>query len=313
MKTRTILALTLVLSFVLGGIALAASVEPVVYGMCRGSDLGKHPDPADCWLSTGDAMYECTQIGDYDFAKRTGPVDGTWPLVETGTFLQWVTVEMIDDTSFDWSATPNAVGAVIVKSVGTGMQAGGFNVYTYDPAVDGDSDLSGVTAEKTNGHSTVEHTFDINHITFCWDVAGVCMQDETAWAAGLEFDPDSGWAMYVPYYGEELTVDLIAGQDFEDPAGTVIFSAPENGEVIITITLEPDWIFYYDLADDELDDNIKVQDYAEEPTADTSTAPGLFEWKAAADIDDVSFTITVPENNFYAVHVDLATGEPCEE
>jgi hypothetical protein len=305
-----ILALALVLSFVLGGIVMAASVDPVFYPMCRGGDLGAHPDPADCFISTGDAYYECNQIGEYDFAKRTGPTTGEWPLVETGTFLQWVTVTMVDETSFNWSATPNAVGAVIVKSVGTGMQAGGYNVYSYDPAVDSDSNLSGVTVDKTNGHTTIEHTFDINHITFCWDLAGVCMEDETAWAEGFAFDPNSGWAMYVPYFGEEMTVDLIAGQN--EVAGDVTFSVPEDGWVDITITLTGDWIFYYDVEDDEQDDNIKIQDYTAEPNENTKVAPGLFDWKAAADIDDVSFTITVEENNFYAVHVDLATGEPCE-
>lgn len=310
MKKKTILAAPLLLSFVLSGIVVAATVDPVFYEMCRGVDLGAHPDPAECLLSTGDAYYECNQIGDHDFAKRTGPTSNTWPLVETGTFVQWVTVDMLDGTSFDWSATPNAVGAVIVKSVGTGMKAGGYNVYSYDPAVLEDSDLSGVTVEKTTGQTTVEHTFDINHITFCWDVEGVCMQDETAWAEGLEFDPDSGWAMYVPYDGEELTVDLIAGQHYD--AGDVTFSAPEEGWVTITINLEGDWIFYYDVEDDEQDDNIKIQDYTAEPNENTKTAPGLFDWKASADIADVSYTITVPENNFYAVHVDLATGEPCE-
>ena len=125
MEKRTIVSLPLVLSSVLSGIAMAASVEPVFYEMCRGMDLGAHPDPAECLLSTGDAYYECNQIGEYDFAKRTGPTSNTWPLVEAGTFVQWVTVEMLDETSFDWSATPNAVGAVIVKSVGTGMKAGG--------------------------------------------------------------------------------------------------------------------------------------------------------------------------------------------
>ena len=310
MRARTILALTLVLSFVLGGIAMAAAVEPVVYEMCRGSELGQHPDPADCFLSTGDAYYECNQIGDYDFAKRTGAVNGTWPLVEKGDFLEWVTITGCDGYTFDWEATPNPVGAVIVKSVGKGMQAGGYNVYIYDPAVFSDSELSGVTAEKTNGHSTVEYQFAINHITFCWGVEGVCMQDETAWAAGIEFDPDSGWAMYVPYYGEELTVDLIAGQHHD--AGDVTFSAPDDGWVEITITLDEAWLFYYDVEDDELDNNIKVQDYDTAPDATTSTAPGLFDWKAAADIGDSSYTISVPLNNFYAVHVDLATGEPCE-
>ena len=314
MKTRAILALALVLSFVLGGIAMAAMVEPDVYEMCRGMELGAHPDPADCLLSTGDAYYECNQIGEYDFAKRTGPTTGEWPLVEKGDFLQRVTVTMIDETSFNWSAKPNAVGAVIVKSVGRGMQAGGFNVYVYDDPgpVDSDTVLSGVTAETTQGQVTGEHTFDINHITFCWDVAGVCMQDETAWAAGLEFDPDSGWAMYVPYDAgaAPFTVDLMAGQHTD--AGDVTFSEPVNGEVIITITLDEAWIFYYDIEDDEQDDNIKIQDYMAEPNENTKVAPGLFDWKAAAAIDETSYTITVDQNNFYAVHVDLATGEPCE-
>jgi hypothetical protein len=190
------------------------------------------------------------------------------------------------------------------------MRAGGYNVYSYDPAVGSDENLSGVTANKTNGQITTEHTFDINHITFCWNVAGVCMEDETAWAAGLEFNPDNGWAMYVPYDGEEKTVDLMAGQHMD--AGDVTFSAPDNGWVTITISLEDGWVFYYDADDDEQDENIKVQDYSVEPDASASTAPGLFDWKAAADVSDASFTISVPENNFYAVHVDLATGEPCD-
>ncbi|NIV38650.1 MAG: hypothetical protein GWN58_57305, partial [Anaerolineae bacterium] len=104
--------------------------------------------------------------------------------------------------------------------------------------------------------------------------------------------------------------DLIAGQHHD--AGDVTFSAPVDGWVEITITLDEAWLFYYDVEDDELDNNVKVQDYDTAPDATTSTAPGLFDWKEAADIGDSSYTITVPENLFYAVHVDLATGESCE-
>ena len=282
MKTRTILALTLVLSFVLGGIAMAATgiegVDPVFYEMCR--DAGQHPDPpdmTDC-ITTGDAKYECDQLVDedgvplgYDWAKRVSAENNTWPLVDHGVFIQDVTIAKSNGFTFDWEVSDHPLGSVLVKSVGKGMLSGGYNVYTYpDEDVWFDTLLSGVTMYKEMGKdgSQFEYDFDINHITFCWNAIDdngddICVEDETAWAAGLPYVEQGNWAMYVDYYAQEapFTVDLLAGQDMV--AGTVTFSAPYIDEddfsvVDIAIELDDGWTFYYDVDDIEADDNIKI-------------------------------------------------------
>jgi hypothetical protein len=118
---------------------------------------------------------------------------------------------------------------------------------------------------------------------------------ETAWSAGSRYNPgDTGnWATYTPYEGEPTTVTLYAGQTLE--AGTVHFSAPAGGEVTITITLNTGWRFFDD------PENVKIQDYAVAPSGNPN--PGQFDTKGQAT--GASFIISVPENNFYGVHVDV--------
>lgn len=330
MKTRTILALALVLSLLLGVVVMATEttgptteqgVDPAFYEMCR--DAGQHPDlpDLDCFITTGDAYYECNQIGEYDFAKRIGAVEvgsegQVFPLMDKGLWLQDVTLLNCDGHIFDWAADPNAVGSVIVKSVGKGMLSGGYNVYNYDPAALWDAGLTGVEMAKVKGKegSADLYLFDINHITFCWNLAGVCVEDETAWAAGDPYVEQGSWAMYVDYYAQEapFTVDLLAGQNLD--AGEVTFSAPYDiaGEewIDITIELADEWVFYYDVDDIETDDNIKVQDYNAPPPA-KNPAIGLFDWKASIDPGETEATITVPLNNYYGVHVDLGHAVEC--
>ena len=78
-------------------------------------------------------------------------------------------------------------------------------------------------------------------------------------------------------------------------AGSVAFSAPVNGKVTITITPGPGWYF------DNVSDNVKIQDYATAPSGNPS--PGRFASKGSAT--NAPFSMTVPANNFYGVHVDL--------
>ena len=87
-------------------------------------------------------------------------------------------------------------------------------------------------------------------------------------------------------------------------ASTVDFSAPSapvDGVVTITITLNEGWRFYDD------PENVKIQDYASAPSDKPS--PGSFDWKDYAT--GSSFSIEVDENNFYGVHVDVEW-ELCE-
>jgi hypothetical protein len=137
-----------------------------------------------------------------------------------------------------------------------------------------------------------EHKSDVQDLVITEEGTWV---RETAWAAGLLYNPEGGgnWATYTPYYGESTTVTLYAGQTME--AGTVQFSAPAGGLVTITITLDAGWRFYDD------PENVKIQDYDVAPSGNPS--PGLFDTKGYAT--GSPFSINVPENNFYGVHVDV--------
>ena len=119
---------------------------------------------------------------------------------------------------------------------------------------------------------------------------------ETAWAGeapGVErYTQRGNWATYVAYEGED-TFTLYAGQTID--VGTVHFSDPSDGEVIITVNLSGDWIV------DPDDMTLAVQDYEDAPSGNPS--PGLFDHKATCS--EMSCTITVPENNFYGVHVNV--------
>ncbi|NPU96496.1 MAG: hypothetical protein HPY51_04695 [Candidatus Omnitrophica bacterium] len=141
---------------------------------------------------------------------------------------------------------------------------------------------------------------------FCYDTsviceAGDCWEGETAWAKGSRYVTNGNWAMYVAYNGEEKTVDLIAGQFYD--VGDVTFSAPLGDMVIITITLNDQGQFQ------NVNENVKIQDYASAPSGNPN--PGEFASKGTAT--GTSFSISVPVNNFYGVHVDVERKVECTE
>jgi hypothetical protein len=116
---------------------------------------------------------------------------------------------------------------------------------------------------------------------------------ETGWAYGDRYTPKGNWATYTSYSNLLKEVKLFAGQTME--AGKVAFSAPVNGKVTITITLNRGWHF------NTVSENVKIQDYATAPSGNPS--PGKFAWKACAKKH--CFSIEVPQNKYYGVHVDL--------
>lgn len=116
--------------------------------------------------------------------------------------------------------------------------------------------------------------------------------EETAWADGPRFNQGGGnWATYTEYSGSEKTVTLYAGQTQD--IGTVTFE-PENGEVKITISLNA----YGEFQD--VSENVKIEGYSVAPSGNPQI--GQFTYKDTAS--GKTFSITVPANNFYAVHVD---------
>ena len=287
-----VLAMAMVLLFAWAGMTMAALVVPTLY---------------ERWQS-GNAAFECGQVECCDsyfhykfdsWADVPVDYDGDYT-VDGGNIIN---ISNNDGFSFNWtSAWP--VSCVIVKG------GNAANVYCYSGGAYGDTGMFAPTKYDKDGNPV--GTFEISHVTFCYNEDGMCFEEETAWAEGTPYVKKGSWAMYSAYSGEEKTVDLIA--DGGDPAtakvvGTATFSAPNEGYVTITIILT-DAIFYYDLNDPLYDDNLKVQDYDKAPNK--NPAPGKFDWKTRIEPGSTAGSIAVPQNNFYGVHLDVAVPVPCE-
>jgi hypothetical protein len=185
------------------------------------------------------------------------------------------------------------IGELCLSEVAVIVKGGaGANVYYYTGAdILGDNGL-------TSPNNASGNPADLSNLTICYtevpcDDKCYEFKDETAWSAGSRYNTRGNWATYTAYNGVAKTVKLFAGQTLE--AGSVSFSAPVDGEVEITITLNEDWFF------DDVLENVKIQDYATAPSGNPS--PGGFAHKDTAT--ESPFSITVPANNFYGVHVDV--------
>jgi hypothetical protein len=284
----------LIASLFVGAVALAASVTPV---------------PDYDWPA-GNATDECERAnGCGDFALKIDEwgsnMDGDYsdPQGEPGkAAANVITIYDSDGQTFSWESEYE-VCTVIVKG---GPAA---NVYHYPDGSCGDEGL--VAPVNLNSGDN----YDISHVSFCWndllcdDNGEKCWQEETAWAAGSRYVSKGNWATYTPYPGDGQSVEIYAGKNML--AGTATFSNNGDGTVDIEITLEDGFIFYYDLNDpNNDDDNIKIQDYDAAPSG--NPAPGLFDNKFAALVYSTSYTVTVPENDYYGIHLDVAYEVDCE-
>lgn len=289
MKASRSLRGIVTLQLVLAGAAIANT-----------STNGVTPTLFDSWRS-GDAASEARQAGGGtacgSFATKidnwaSGGMDGIY--THAGNTIA---ISKSDAKTFTWSSEKE-ICAVIVKG---GNSA---NVYNYGPGACTDS---GLCAPVNNSGNNA----DISHVTFVWNDIncngyGKCYQEETAWSAGRRYVTRGNWATYTPYVSGG-TVNIYAGQTYL--AGTATFSAVAVGQVTITINLNPGFIFYYDVTDQVADNNIKIQDYVSPPSG--NPAPGLFTHKASAQVGSTSYVITVPANNFYGIHLDVAREVPC--
>jgi hypothetical protein len=201
---------------------------------------------------------------------------------------------LVNSYTVSWSiASPYKVCAVIVKG------GDAARVYYYSG---GATSGSGLTP-PINQNNKNKKPYDVSHVTFLFykgEQPMECWKDETAWAYGSRYTDQGNWATYTPYVSGS-TVILYAGQTMN--AGTVQFSAVSGGTVTITITLASGWRFA------PVPENVKIQDYATAPSGNPS--PGLFDWKGTADSGSNTFSIVVPANNYYGVHVDVQHRVPC--
>jgi hypothetical protein len=253
------------------------------------------------WQS-GDAADECLQAGGCSgFSTK---VDEWSENGMDGEYYEEnavITISNSDGITFDWSISEGyAVCKVIVKA------STGAVIYTYNDATSDFNLLGTLNYNPKNPESGVANdTKDISHVTFCFKKTDACYRQETAWAKGSRYVTKGNWAMYVPYAGYAKTVNIIAGQTI--PVGTATFSAQVNGKVTITINLTGA-IFYYDIADKYLDNNLKIQGYNNKPAA-VNPAPGLFNFKYAIPAGGTTFEIEVPQFSYYGIHLDV--GVPC--
>jgi len=113
-------------------------------------ELNEPSDTIARWTS-GNAVTECSQVGEFDFATKLDPV-------ASGSFTHegvTITVTTQPGNLFDWSADA-PISAVIVKG------GPGANVWEYDPAALSDAGL--YAPVNASGRPA-----GLSHITFCWN------------------------------------------------------------------------------------------------------------------------------------------------
>ena len=147
MKPKLITMFVLIAMLSLGGVVMAESLPPT-------TTVGVVP-VLRTDITTGNAVAECAQIGEYDFAYKVDDWSTTDP---NGTYVhegQTITVVSVADgegeyKTFDWTVNPYPLGAVMVKA------ATGYLVYFYEGA----SADTGLYGPNNQG---------ISHATFCWN------------------------------------------------------------------------------------------------------------------------------------------------
>lgn len=266
-------------------------------------------DPGDVTVETilnwnsGNANTECAQAGsDCAFSIKVDPIDGIYTVGSSPEVS--IDVDVSDDgLELIWNSDYK-VCAIVVKG---GPSA---NIYTIEGGSctnDGNPFLAPINPNNGN-------TYGISHITFCVSPdpcdseQETCYEEETAWADGDRYTNRGNWATYTAYPGDGGVVDIYAGKNKN--AGTVTFLDNLDGTIDLNISLDNDFVFYYDLSDPVADDNVKVQDYTSAPSG--NPAPGQFDHKESAAFGSSSYTITVPLNNYYGIHLDVAKVEDCE-
>lgn len=129
-------------------------------------------------------------------------------------------------------------------------------------------------------------------------------EHESAWAQESLFG--KGTANYVSYEDAQKTVALGFGKPPATIVGTVTFSDPVDGYVVITVELDPGWGFSQDEAV-----NVYIQDYSDaelQSLIDGNVSSGHFVHRFDVPYHASPWstpTGLIPQNDYYAVHVNV--------
>jgi len=299
----TLLTVTVMLMLALPVAAAPSATEPVICGVPQVSTLwgGKTIDVGTVTVSNDEAnlyvTYQTTgdwylteaqlYVLDSEPMERLTPGQADYKGENLGNITSYTFVVPLADLDF---AVTCGETALWLQAHATVVMLDEYG----DEVGEGETAYGGDVTEPDQGswYGNIMYV-----VQCCEEPPAPCYEfvDETAWAFGPNYIGAKQWAMYVEYYGEEKTVDLIAGKNMV--VGTVHFSAPIGESVIITVNLTGDWEFA------PVSENVKIQDYASAPSG--NPAVGLFVWKGTATDSDSPFQLAVPWNSFYGVHVDV--------
>lgn len=127
----------------------------------------------------------------------------------------------------------------------------------------------------------------------------LCWEEETAWSDGDCYTSKGNWARFTKYKGVTTVAPLMAGKLYH--IGDVTFE-PVSGGVKITIALFNNGAFQ------NVAENVKIQGYTEKPSG--NPAVGRFDTHKGT-ASGKTYSVVVPEFNFYGVHVDAARAVAC--
>jgi hypothetical protein len=257
------------------------------------------PDNFGGNVSCENIYVECPEEGEVGvpigFENSTGRIVAEDPEFYNKFEEKGFKITITDSKYVSWEY----IGTLCLSEVAVIVKGGNApaNVYYYSgEGIIGDS---GLVSPDNEGNQIP----DLSNLTICFTEVPCddqCFEfdGDTAWGANgdvpgeLRYNQRGNWATYIKYSGAK-TVTLFAGQT--KVAGTVSFSAAVGGEVEITINLADGWAF------EENEKNVKIQDYAGAPSG--NPAPGIFDHYGEGS--GSSFSIKVPANKFYGVHVDV--------
>ncbi len=237
-----------------------------------------------------------SQRVDYESGEFQGAFPEGFSVSTDGTKVSWTFTPFVDEDGIK-----QCLGGISVIVKG----GNAANVYTYEEGFFDDKDFVGDSGLVSPDNAS-DGPAELSNLTICYNLVPCpdeeeepCYKEETAWADGTRYVNQGNWATYTEYVpGAEVTI--YAGQTHE--VGTATFEE-ENGEVKITIALSG--ARFQDVAE-----NLKIQDYDEAPSG--NPAPGGFDHKF--DIENNGpFTVTVPLNNFYGIHLDVEREVECPD